>query len=400
MQADKLVERYRELQRYIDWTDEDALRVRKLAPIAQQHFAALIDDFYAAIQRNSATAKIITGGAQQIERLKGTLMKWLEELFSGKYDEEYVLRRGRICLRHVEIGLEQVYTSVAVARLRGGLLRALETELTTSEPEMLAARRSLNKLLDLDLTIIQEAYQTEFFAWQNREQREKLLQSERLAAIGETMAGLVHESRNALQRSRACLEMLAVDIGDRPPALGLVRRIQRAQDDLHRLFEEVREYAAPISLRQNHCDLSEIWRQAWNELAHLHLEKNLVLVESIDQKSIHGNVDRFALGQVFRNLLENAIQASPSEGKIAIAAKHTADSDRTAWQITIHDQGSGIPAENRTHILKPFFTTKAKGTGLGLAIAARIIEGHGGRIEIGEPAAGTLVYVYLPQGEP
>ena len=63
-------------------------------------------------------------------------------------------------------------------------------------------RRTLNKLLDLDLAIIEEAYQTEFVAWQNRKERERLLRTERLAAIGETMAGLVHESRNILQRCR------------------------------------------------------------------------------------------------------------------------------------------------------------------------------------------------------
>ena len=78
--------------------------------------------------------------------------------------------------------------------------------------------------------------------------QEKLMQTERLAAIGEMVAGLAHESRNALHRSQVCLEMLALDVEDRPEALNLIARLQAAQDDLYHLFEDVRSYAAPIHL--------------------------------------------------------------------------------------------------------------------------------------------------------
>ena len=73
-------------------------------------------------------------------------------------------------------------------------------------------------------------------------------QAERLAAIGEMAAGLAHENRNAMQRMQACLEMLALEVQDRPEALDLLNRMQAAQDRLHHLHEEVREYAAPIVL--------------------------------------------------------------------------------------------------------------------------------------------------------
>ncbi len=219
MQPSGLFQRYRELQRYVNWTDEDAQRVRKLAPAAEMHFAALIDDFYLAIQQTPATMKVITGGREQIERLKISLRTWLKDLFSGNYDQAYVERRWKVGLRHVEIGLDQVYTNAALSRLRGGLLLCLEREnvagnLSGEPAEITAARSALNKLLDLDLAIIEDAYQAEFLARQHR--TEQVLQNERLAAIGETMTGLVHESRNALQRTRACLEMLAVEIADRP----------------------------------------------------------------------------------------------------------------------------------------------------------------------------------------
>jgi len=79
------------------------------------------------------------------------------------------------------------------------------------------------------------------------EARRRLVQAERLAAIGQMVAGLAHESRNALQRSQACLEMLALQLDNQPRALNLVGRIQKANDDLHRLYEEVRGYSAPSS---------------------------------------------------------------------------------------------------------------------------------------------------------
>ncbi|MCZ6684295.1 MAG: PAS domain S-box protein, partial [Planctomycetota bacterium] len=85
---------------------------------------------------------------------------------------------------------------------------------------------------------------------------ERALQAERLAAIGETIAGLAHESRNAFQRSQACLEMLALELENRPDQLELVDRTQRALDHLHRLYEEVRDYAAPINLDRQSCDLA------------------------------------------------------------------------------------------------------------------------------------------------
>ena len=88
--------------------------------------------------------------------------------------------------------------------------------------------------------------------------QQRALQAERLAAIGEMVAGLVHESRNALHRGQVCLEMLALEVEDRPEALNLIARLQRAQDDLYRLFEDVRSYAAPISW----SPASATWRKS------------------------------------------------------------------------------------------------------------------------------------------
>ena len=92
-----------------------------------------------------------------------------------------------------------------------------------------------------------------------RAAQQRALQSERLAAIGEMVAGLAHESRNALYRGQVCLEMLALEVEDRPEALRLIARLQMAQDDLLTLYEDVQDYAAPIHLERRVCDLAEVW---------------------------------------------------------------------------------------------------------------------------------------------
>jgi signal transduction histidine kinase len=390
--------RYEELTRYVGWSPTDEARVRTAGPALRSSFAGIVDDFYAEILRHPKAAQVITGGDAQIVRLKQTLMRWLEELFFGQRDEDYVVRRWQVGLRHVQIGLDQIYVNAAMSRIRSGLLAAHAARCTGPAEELVQTRFSINRLVDLDLALIEDAYQAEYVAWQNREERQKLLEAERLAAIGETMAGLVHESRNALQRTRACLEMLALDLRDRPQSLNLVERIQIAQNDLHQLFEEVREYAAPLKLHRSSCNLTATWRQVWEDLANLHNPKSLTLVEPAGSEPCRCVVDRFALAQAFRNVLENAIQASPRCGQVTIAASRASTAGGGGGiVIVIRDEGPGIPATERQRVFEPFFTTKTKGTGLGLAIARRIIDSHGGRIEIGEPPNGTEISIHLPQ---
>ena len=98
-----------------------------------------------------------------------------------------------------------------------------------------------------------------------KEAQRRALQAERLAAIGQMMAGLAHESRNALQRGQACLEMLTRRLTG-PEALDLVAGIQEAQDDLHHLYEEVRSYAAPVLLERRRCHLRDVLHEAWARL--------------------------------------------------------------------------------------------------------------------------------------
>jgi len=232
-----------------------------------------------------------------------------------------------------------------------------------------------------------------------KEAQERALQAERLAAIGQVVAGLAHESRNALARSQACLEMLALAVRDRPEALDLIARLQRAQDHLHHLYEDVRGYAAPIKLDKVPCDLATVWREAWAHLESARKDKQATLHEVSGGVDLRCTADPFRLDQVFRNILDNALAACSPPVAIEIGAALTELDGQPALRIAVQDNGPGIGPDQRPKIFDPFYTTKAKGTGLGLPIARRIVEAHGGQIALGDfDGPGTVFLITLPRG--
>ncbi|HWG45863.1 MAG TPA: ATP-binding protein [Gemmataceae bacterium] len=232
-----------------------------------------------------------------------------------------------------------------------------------------------------------------------KQAQERTLQAERLAAIGQMMAGLAHESGNALARSQACLEMLAMEVEDRPEALDLIGRIQKAQNHLQQLYGEVRNYAAPLKLERQMQSLRSIWRQAWTNLADQRHGRTALLQEECDGVDLHCLVDSFRLEQVFRNILENALAACSDPVEITVFCSAAQMDGQPTLRIAVRDNGPGLTPEQRQHIFEPFFTTKTKGTGLGMAIAQRIIEAHGGQIAVGTPPGrGAEIQLLLPRG--
>ncbi len=232
----------------------------------------------------------------------------------------------------------------------------------------------------------------------SRQAQQQLLQSERLAAIGQMVTGLAHESRNALQRAEACLDMLTLDLQDQPEQLELTDKARRALMDLNRNYEEVRNYAAPIHLERRRCDLRQLWRSTWTDLKTLREGCAIELLESTGDVDLVCDVDEHRIRQVFRNIMENSIHACEETGQLTITAT---DPGGDRVELCFHDDGPGLTARTIAGIFQPFFTTKQKGTGLGMAITQRIVEAHGGKIQAGSSdGRGAIITIELPRTRP
>lgn len=223
------------------------------------------------------------------------------------------------------------------------------------------------------------------------EAERKARRSDRLATIGQTMAGMAHESRNALQRIRNSVDLLEDELGSDHEALRYVEKIGRASNDLQNLLEEVRSYAAPIKLDREKVDISSVWRRAWESLEHK--RSRATLTEQADESELPiVSIDPRRMEQVFRNLFENAFDACGEDVEVRIVFGQSSH----GLEIRVQDNGPGMPPEVRDHIFDAFFTTKPTGTGLGMAIVHRIVEAHGGEIRLVEPVSGSEFLICLP----
>jgi signal transduction histidine kinase len=383
MEPDQVYRRYQELQQYVGWTDDDARRVQSAAEALAPALPALIDDFYAEIDRHPDARKVITGGAAQVARLKGTLLRWLRDLLAGPYDQAYVARRWQVGWRHVEIGLDQVFTNVALSRLRRGLLRALEDVPQQSVPDGLAVRRSLNTLLDLDLAIIEDAYQAEHMA--------RLQRTQRLAAIGQVAGGIAHELRNPLNVVKTSVYYLT-NAKNPTPA--------KTAEHLQRIERHVALADGVITALSNFARLPlpnlrpfalEPCVQQVLELTPLPESVRVVLDLPASLPAVLGDPEQIRI--VLGNLVRNAREAMPEGGPLTITGRAAGD----AVDVDVADTGVGIPPESLARVMEPLYSTKARGLGLGLAIARSILEKNRGSLRLAsEPGRGTTFTVRLP----
>jgi two-component system, NtrC family, sensor kinase len=380
MDPAKLFLRYQELQQYVGWTQDDARTVHSLSDLMEPHLLPLIDDFYAEIERHPDARKVITGGSEQIKRLKGTLVQWLRELFAGNYDQDYVLRRWRVGCRHVEIGLDQVFTNVALSRLRTGMIGALGNSWQGDRKGLVAAIQSLNKLIDLDLAKIEDAYQAEYLGQRQR--------SERLAAIGQVAGGIAHELRNPLNVVKTSVYYL-LNAKNLTPAKQTehLTRIERHVTLADGVITALSSFAKvpvpnlqPFAVGQCVQEALETNPVPSNVQVKLDFPSSLPFVL--------GDINQLRI--VFANLIRNAREAMPNGGDLSIKGQVMND----ALEVVVADTGTGIPPDEIHRIMEPLYSTKARGLGLGLAISRSVLDKNMGSMrltsEIGKGSVFTV----------
>lgn len=174
------------IKTYVGFDEASSAALREAHPVVAPHFGPIIDDFYATIEAHPGARAAITGGAAQIQRLKGSLLRWIDQVFLGPHDEAYFERRARIGHIHVQIDLPQVYMLTAMDRIRVqslGALRAASAFPVATAERMITA---LHQILDMELAIMLETYREDLLA-KNRT-------AERLATIGQFAAGIGRRS--------------------------------------------------------------------------------------------------------------------------------------------------------------------------------------------------------------
>ncbi len=387
MESTDLYTRYQELQRYVGWEAADAVRVRTAGPILARCFTELIQDFYEEIERHPEARQVITGGAEQIDRLKRSLRDWVEELFRGDYDADYVLRRWQVGLRHVQVGLNQVYVNAAMSRLRLGLLQFHEQAWTGPASEALATHRSINKLIDLDLAIIEDAYQTEFLARQQR--------NERLIVVGQVSAGIAHELRNPLNVIKTSIYYLRNAQHATPDKLeSHLERIERQTLLADKVITALHDFAR-LPLPRLQAVPIEAFLQETIGAASLPASIDLQVECGDGIPAMRADPDQLRI--VFDNLFRNAREAMPDGGRLKVSAVEHPN----CVAICVTDTGVGMDAAALLRIKEPFRSTKARGLGLGLAISRAIVEKHGGRMDVvSQLSEGTTFTVRIPFYEP
>jgi signal transduction histidine kinase len=193
------------------------------------------------------------------------------------------------------------------------------------------------------------------------------------------------------------LDLLELDLRGQSEQLDMTQRIREALGDLQRIYEEVRNYAAPIVLQLHQVDCLQLLQRAYDDLKQEFPSSKHKLVVRPQTPSVLLQADEFRLLQVFRNLLENAMAASTNDGTIDVSFQCQTVNGRTMQEITFQDSGDGMDSVTLSQIFEPFFTTKQSGTGLGMAICKRIIESHGGTIIAkSKKGNGATIVVTLP----
>ena len=230
---------------------------------------------------------------------------------------------------------------------------------------------------------------------------EKLHQSERLASLGEMIAGVSHEIRNPLGIIRSTGELLDSRVENvklKKFASIIVEESTRLND----ILTEFLDFARPQSPRPVPCRIEDI------------LDRNLFVLEaefhrlgiSILKHYHTGDysleADQDMLYRAFVNIFLNAVQAMPEGGTLSVQTSiGNGRKGASIVEIKVQDTGSGIPKEALKKIFNPFFTTRENGTGLGLAIVRTIVDNHSGEIEVvSEEGQGASIIIRLPLTQP
>ena len=224
--------------------------------------------------------------------------------------------------------------------------------------------------------------------------QEELFRKRQLASVGELAASIAHEVRNPLAvivNAAANLKRVNLVADDRDTLFGI---IEEEITRLNNIVTELLRYARPVNVQREEVVLSDVIKSLGENIGKEHALR-FEIAEEPDVQTVWA--DPTLLRLAIQNVVENARLAMPKGGDIVVTAGKAKVGDATGVRIEIVDGGQGMDARTLLRAMDPFFSTRPSGTGLGLPITGRIVEAHGGRVDVqSRVGEGTTVALFIP----
>lgn len=265
---------------------------------------------------------------------------------------------------------------------------------TVSKERLEASQAELRTTVDDLRKQISERRRAE--AEQERLQ-ESLRRSETMSAMGSLVAGVAHEVRNPLFGISSTLDALEARLGPREETRRHLTVLRGEVERLSRLMQDLLNYGRPGGGTHVPEAIAGPVEEAVRTCAALARDGGVRLEQRLGDGGADVAMDRVAMAQVFRNLLENAIQHSPPGGTVSVETSVTQHDGRSWLDCTVSDTGPGFRPDDLARVFEPFYTRRRGGTGLGLSIVQRIVEDHDGWVHASNGSGrGAVVTVSLP----
>ena len=402
-------------------------REQPFGPSERQHLAAIADAFAIALARDAQIRDLqreLTARAQEVAHQRAFMECVVDSLPDGLHvvDRDYRIHAWN---HKRETGLQGVARTDAIGRTIFEVLHRQPAALLKREFDEVFASGRLQQF-QMESSAFGEArtYRIskipmrmgggpvthvitigeDITDW--KAALDRTAQSEKLAALGQLAAGVMHEINNPLATIAACAESMAMqqELGSpATPPTELLRIIDLEVQRCKKIVNGLLDFARPKPALRELFDLDEVVQQSMFLLQHHPRFKRVKLVMELEGSGhvmVHGDADQ--LVQVLIALAMNALDATPEGGRVVIRTSATrADDGQSLALLEVEDEGPGISRALQAKVFEPFFTTKppGQGTGLGLAICYGIVNDHGGQLELVSPEeTGAVFRVSLPVG--
>ena len=385
---------FSEMKAIIAFSDDDAAALADLREPLAPHLPAVVEHFYEVLLRDDRARAILKASETRMGSLRQTLLRWLEELFSGCYDQDYYQHRCGIGRTHVKVNLPPSYMFTSMNVIRLDLVDRINRLDVPRAQRRIAA---VHKILDLELAIMDETYREDMIRHikeiERNQYQQKLSESQHLASVGQLAASLAHEIKNPLAGISGAIQVLGAGLPEDHPHKDIITEVLSQIDRLDLAVKDLLIYARPKPPERVRIDLSNTVDRAMILFRQEPAFRKVDLVcQGLDQEHIV-EADETQIEQVITNLMLNAAHACKRGGHVCCRIEQP----DTCVRVIIEDDGIGISPQVLARVFEPFFTTKAKGTGLGLPICKRIIKAHKGTLDIqSEVGRGTRVTFELP----